>query len=108
MKSERLRRHSIAGSSVGDDESLASSPAAPSYMAPTQSARARSRLSSPSNDVVIEGLDKVPVGSAKKKLSFPNSPAGPRRHSGPPKVDLTSLKDVAVQSENNVSGGGSK
>jgi len=108
MKSEKPRRHSIAGSSVGDDESLASSPAVPSYMTPTQSARARSRFSSPANHVVIEGLDKVSAGSAKKRLSFPTGPAGPRRHSGPPKVDLTTVKDVAVQSENNVSNGRSR
>ncbi|ONK62440.1 uncharacterized protein A4U43_C07F3880 [Asparagus officinalis] len=105
LKSEKPRRHSIAGSSAGDDESFASSPAVPSYMAPTQSARARSRFSSPSNDVVIEGLDKVSVGSVKKKLSFPTGSGVPRRHSGPPKVDMSTIKDVAVQSESN---GGSR
>lgn len=108
LRSEKPRRHSIAGSSVGDDESLASSPAVPSYMAPTQSARARSRLSSPSNDVVIEGLDKVLVAPAKKRLSFPAGAAAPRRHSGPPKVDLGLTKDSAVQSDSNVSNGGSR
>ncbi|KAJ6811525.1 protein IQ-DOMAIN 1-like [Iris pallida] len=97
MSLERIsRRHSIAGSSVGDDESLAGSPAVPSYMAPTQSTRARSRFQSPSNDTV-EGLDKVSAGSAKKRLSFPVSPASGRRHSGPPKVDLATVKDVTVQ-----------
>ncbi|KAJ6798598.1 protein IQ-DOMAIN 1-like [Iris pallida] len=99
MNSERpTRRHSIAGSSVGDDESLAG---VPSYMAPTQSTRARSRFQSPSGDaMIVEGLDKVPavVVSAKKRLSFQGSPAGgARRHSGPPKVDLATVKDVAVQ-----------
>lgn len=108
MKSDRPRRHSIAGSSIRDDESLASSPAVPSYMAPTQSTRARSRFSSPSNEVVIEGLDKVMGGSAKKRLSFPAGAAAPRRHSGPPKVDLGLVTDVAVQSEVAVSNGGSR
>lgn len=108
IKSEKPRRHSIAGSSVGDDESLASSPAVPSYMAATQSTKARSRFSSPSNDAVIEGLDKISAGSAKKRLSFTAGSAAPRRHSGPPKVDLAKVKDLAVESENNVSNGGSR
>ncbi|KAJ6823209.1 protein IQ-DOMAIN 1-like [Iris pallida] len=96
--SERItRRHSIAGSSVGDDDdSLVGSPAVPSYMAPTQSTRARSRFQSPLNGTV-ENLDKVSVGSAKKRLSFPMSPALGRRQSCPPKVDLATAKDVAVQ-----------
>ncbi|MCD7462807.1 IQ-domain [Datura stramonium] len=47
MQSERNRRHSIAGSSIRDDESLASSPSVPSYMASTQSAKAKTRLQSP-------------------------------------------------------------
>lgn len=102
IKSEINRRHSIAGSSVGDDESLSSSPAVPSYMAPTKSARARTRFQSPSSEVVIEGLEKVSGGgSVKKKLSFNGGPNelsfnrgtnGPRRHSGPPKVDVSLVK----------------
>ncbi|KAK4436055.1 protein IQ-DOMAIN 1 [Sesamum alatum] len=82
-QSERCRRHSTAGSSLRDDESLASSPAVPSYMAPTESARAKSRF----------GLEKVGTpekssgSSAKKRLSFSGSPAaGPRRHSVPAKI----------------------
>ncbi|KAL5546210.1 hypothetical protein UlMin_005897 [Ulmus minor] len=86
IQSERFRRHSIGGSSVRDDESLASSPALPSYMVPTKSARAKSRLQSPfggeKNGVVEKGSSET----AKKRLSFPSSPARPRRHSGPPKV----------------------
>lgn len=108
MKTENPRRRSIGGSSVGDNESLASSPAIPSYMAPTHSTRARSRFASSSNDAVIEGLDKVSAGSAKKRLSFPAGSATPRRHSGPPKVDLAKVRDVAVESENNTSNGGSR
>ncbi|GFQ08274.1 protein iq-domain 1 [Phtheirospermum japonicum] len=76
------RRHSIAGSSVRDDDSLASSSAVPSYMASTESARARSRLPSP-----LGTPDRAPV-SSKKRLSFSGSPGGPRRHSGPTKTEL--------------------
>lgn len=106
VQSERYRRHSVAGSSVRDDESLASSPAVPSYMAPTESAKAKSRLPSPL------GLEKngtpdhkkgSSVGSAKKRLSFPASPAsGTRRHSGPPKIDTSFInKDVRDEKMSN-------
>ncbi|KAG8380415.1 hypothetical protein BUALT_Bualt06G0013000 [Buddleja alternifolia] len=99
-RSEIYRRHSIAGSSVRDDESLDSSPGAlRGYMAPTESARAKSRLSTPI------GVDKVGTpekasggGSAKKRLSFSGSPAGPRRHSGPPKIDISPIKDITTSS----------
>ncbi|GER51308.1 IQ-domain 2 [Striga asiatica] len=84
----RRRRHSIAGgSSVRDDESLASSPAVvQGYMASTESARARARLASP-------------IGSAKKRLSFSGSPGGGphRRHSGPPRVDISSMRDISAE-----------
>jgi len=83
------RRHSIATSSVRDDESLASSPAVPSYMAPTRSAKAKSRLNSPLGVENGTPLEKGPTVYAKKRLSFPASPARPRRHSGPPKVDVS-------------------
>ncbi|KAK4437725.1 protein IQ-DOMAIN 1 [Sesamum alatum] len=92
VQSERNRRHSIASSSVRDDESLASSPSVPSYMAPTHSAKAKSRLPSP---LGMENGRNTPekgsVGSAKKRLSYPPSPARPRRHSGPPKIDTSSI-----------------
>ncbi|XVF83287.1 hypothetical protein PTKIN_Ptkin16aG0474500 [Pterospermum kingtungense] len=98
-QSDRYRRHSIAGSSVRDDESLAISPAVPSYMAPTQSTKARSRLPSPlgvdKNGTPERGL----AGSAKKRLSFPASPAKTRRHSDPPKVDATPVNDIKTQKE---------
>ncbi|XP_057438362.1 protein IQ-DOMAIN 2 [Lotus japonicus] len=86
VQSDRFRRHSIAGSSVRDDESLASSPSVPSYMVPTQSAKAKSRTQSP---LAPENgkAEKGSFGTAKKRLSFPASPARPRRHSGPPKVE---------------------
>ncbi|XP_059667689.1 protein IQ-DOMAIN 2-like [Cornus florida] len=90
VQSERNRRHSIAGSSVRDDESLASSPAVPSYMVSTESAKAKTRMQSPlgvENGTPEKGL----AGSTKKRLSFPSSPAKPRRHSGPPKVDISSV-----------------
>ncbi|XP_060185286.1 protein IQ-DOMAIN 3-like isoform X1 [Lycium barbarum] len=88
-QSEHCRRHSFAGSSIRDDESLASSPAVPSYMAATESARARSRLPSPLGFEKSGTPEKGTVSSAKKRLSFSASPGGaPRRHSGPPKVEI--------------------
>ena len=87
VRSNMNRRHSIAGSSVRDDESLASSPAVPGYMAATKSAKAKSRVQSPLG-LESEMPEKEPAGSVKKRLSFPASPARPRRHSGPPKVEL--------------------
>ncbi|CAL5185482.1 unnamed protein product [Lathyrus oleraceus] len=82
VHSERYRRYSsIAGSSVRDDTSVESSPVFPSYMALTSSAKAKSKLmqkTSPSASSV----------SARKRLSFPASPVGSRRYSGPPKVEI--------------------
>ncbi|XWS75113.1 hypothetical protein CRYUN_Cryun01aG0057300 [Craigia yunnanensis] len=108
VQSDRYRRHSIAGSSMRDDESLTSSPAVPSYMALTQSTKARSRLPSPlgleKNGTPETGL----AGSAKKRLSFPASPVKNRRHSGPPKVDITPVKDIKRQKEEKLSNGGGR
>ncbi|KAG4165543.1 hypothetical protein ERO13_A13G084700v2 [Gossypium hirsutum] len=99
--SERNRRHTIGGSSVLDDESLASSPSLPSYMVPTQSARLKTRLQSPlgleANGTTPE---KGPILSTKKRLSYPPSPARPRRHSGPPKVDSGSDTNTEVAAVN--------
>ncbi|XP_015877163.4 protein IQ-DOMAIN 3 [Ziziphus jujuba] len=109
VQSERYRRHSIAGSSVRDDESLASSPAVPSYMAPTHSAKAKSRLPSPLSVEKNGTPEKGSVSSAKKRLTFPGTPVGSRRHSGPPKVDISTIKDAAALTEAKVaSGGGSR
>ncbi|XP_007009748.2 PREDICTED: protein IQ-DOMAIN 1 [Theobroma cacao] len=108
VQSERYRRHSIAGSSVRDDESLASSPAVPSYMAPTQSTKARSRLPSPLGLEKNGTPDRGSAGSAKKRLSFSPSPAGNRRHSGPPKVDITPVKDIKMHKEEKLSNGGGR
>ncbi|KAF0924000.1 hypothetical protein E2562_008350 [Oryza meyeriana var. granulata] len=113
VQSERPRRHSIATSTVRDDESLASSPSVPSYMAPTKSARAKLRLQ---GSAVTDGAETPEkggsIGSVKKKLSFqagmaPSSPM--RRHSGPPKVESV-VKDIAEppQPEVLVINGGSK
>lgn len=114
MQSEHYRRHSLGGSSIRDDESLASSPAVPSYMAPTESARAKSRFQSPLNDK-IETSDKGSVGSVRKRLFFPvgdnnsvTSPAGVRRHSVPLKVDIASIKDVEIHSDYNTGNGESR
>ncbi|XP_039129590.1 protein IQ-DOMAIN 1-like isoform X2 [Dioscorea cayenensis subsp. rotundata] len=105
LRSERYRHYSVAGSSVRDDESLASSPAVPSYMAPTESARAKSRFHSPVTSDKNETPEKLSASSTKKRLSFPvaekhgmSSPAGIRRYSGPPKVDIASVKGIAMQS----------
>ena len=92
VQSTQFRRHSIAGSSVRDDESLDSSPAVPSYMVPTKSAKAKSRLQSPAEKNGITEKDSPPE-SAKKRLSFPASPARPRRHSGPPRVDSSIITE---------------
>lgn len=98
-QSERCRRHSIAGSSVRDDESLASSPAIPSYMTPTESAKAKSRLPSPlSAEKNYATPERAAIGSAKKRLSFTGSPSGLRRHSGPPKIDISFSKYLNVNS----------
>ncbi|KAL5232311.1 hypothetical protein ABZP36_031087 [Zizania latifolia] len=102
VQSERPRRHSIATSTVrDDDESLASSPSVPSYMAPTKSAKAKLRLQG--SAVTDDGAETPEkggyAGSAKKKLSFQAGMASPspmRRHSGPPKVE-TVVKDIAEQ-----------
>ncbi|KAK7245166.1 hypothetical protein RIF29_40001 [Crotalaria pallida] len=95
VQSDRFRRHSIGSSSVRDDESLASSPAIPSYMVPTQSAKARSRTQSP---LTTENgqAEKGSFGTAKKRLSYPASPARPRRHSGPPKVESSLNAEFTV------------
>lgn len=91
MQSERNRRHSIAGSSVRDDESLVGSPGAPRYMVATQSARAKTRLQD-KNGIT----EKLSNGAAKKRLSYPPSPAKPRRHSGPPKLDTSINSEISV------------
>ncbi|XP_019428082.1 PREDICTED: protein IQ-DOMAIN 1 isoform X2 [Lupinus angustifolius] len=92
VQSEQFRRHSIAGSTIRDDESLASSPALPSYMVPTRSAKAKSKMQSTlaADNGTIEKL------AAKKRLSFPASPARPRRHSGPPKVESGLIAEITV------------
>lgn len=98
-QSDRCRRHSIAGSSVRDDESLTSSPAVShGYMASTESTRAKSRLPSPLGGERGSTPEKAAGGSAKKRLSFSGSPSGPRRHSGPPKIDVTPMKDFTTDS----------
>ncbi|KAL2549432.1 IQ-domain 3 [Forsythia ovata] len=92
VQSEVCRRHSTAGSSVRDDESLASSPAFPGYMAATESVKAKSRLPSPLGLEKNGTPEKASPGSAKKRLSFSASPSGPRRHSGPPKIDTSFIR----------------
>ncbi|KAF3337005.1 Protein IQ-DOMAIN 1 [Carex littledalei] len=99
VRSELPRRHSLSDSVVArDDESLPGSPTVPSYMAPTKSARAKSRFQTPSpGDDKVETPEKgSSAGPVKKRLSFatgdkssvPSSPVVMRRHSGPPKVEV--------------------
>ena len=110
VQSERPRRHSIATSTVRDNESLASSPSLPSYMVPTESARAKSRLQ---GSALNNGAEKgSSAGPVKKRLSFQGGTAAAspmRRHSGPPKVD-SAVKDIVAppQPEALVINGGSK
>ncbi|KAB2013579.1 hypothetical protein ES319_D09G165500v1 [Gossypium barbadense] len=80
IQSERNRRHSIAGSSVHDNEGLGSSPLLPSYMVPTESTRAKTQLQSPLGLESNGTPRKGPIASAKKRLSYPPSPARPRQH----------------------------
>lgn len=95
VQSERNRRHSIAGSSVRDDESLSSSASVPSYMAPTQSAKAKTRLQSPLG--LENGTpEKASAAPVKKRLSYPPSPARARQHSGPPRASSSSVTDHVV------------
>nr|GLL41035.1 protein IQ-DOMAIN 1-like isoform X1 [Ipomoea trifida] len=100
VQSDRNRRHSIGGSSVRDDESLASSPSFPSYMASTQSAKAKTRATQ--SPLAMENWtpEKGSVGSVKKRLSYPPSQALSRRHSGPPKMD-TSIAEPETNGEIN-------
>ncbi|TYH32372.1 hypothetical protein ES288_A01G247100v1 [Gossypium darwinii] len=99
-QSERNRRHSIAGSLVRDDESLASSPSLPSYMVPTKSARAKTRLQSPLGLEANGTPDKGLIMSTKKRLLYPPSPAKPRRHSGPPRVDTSIITNTKIGAVN--------
>lgn len=97
VQSGKNRRHSVGGPSpVRDDESLGSSPGVPSYMAHTQSAKAKLRMQSPLSLENGTMPEKGSAGSAKKQLSYPASTAKPRRHSGPPKVEVSSLEGPSV------------
>ncbi|XP_023744891.1 protein IQ-DOMAIN 2 [Lactuca sativa] len=76
VQSEKNRRHSVGG--------LAGSPAAGKRMVAGsgKSGKGKSRVQGLSEN----GGGRMTVG-AKKELSFSGSPAKPRRHSGPPKVE---------------------
>ncbi|GAB2300565.1 hypothetical protein Dimus_034605 [Dionaea muscipula] len=95
VHSDQNRKHSIAGSSTRDDNSLslASSPVAPSYMAPTASTKAKSRLGSPSKGDQSRTPDRLSVSSAKKRLSYTSSPAR-SRHSASSITDAECHKSV--------------
>ncbi|CAD5186798.1 unnamed protein product [Musa acuminata subsp. burmannicoides] len=95
LQSEQPRRRS---SSARDNESLVSSVSLPSYMASTESVRARSRFLSPQSER-HETLKERLICSVKR-LSFPmtdvNSISPPARI---PKVEISPLKDVAIEKE---------
>ncbi|KAA0047282.1 protein IQ-DOMAIN 1 [Cucumis melo var. makuwa] len=90
LQSERSRRHSTGGPSVRDDDNMSTASAVRSYMTPTESARAKSRLQSPLGTAEKNGTPEKgsAAATAKKRLSYPPSPARPRRHSGPPKIEV--------------------
>lgn len=97
VQTGKNRRHSISGPSPArDDESLGSSPGVPSYMAHTQSAKAKLRMQSPLGLENGTTPEKGSAGSAKKQLSYLASTAKPRRHSGPPKVEVSSLEGPSM------------
>lgn len=80
MQSEQQsRRNSVTGSSIRDDESLTSSQTLPSYMAATESAKARSRLGGDCKREKSVTPDRLSVSSARKRASQPPSPARSRR-----------------------------
>ncbi|KAK6156412.1 hypothetical protein DH2020_010660 [Rehmannia glutinosa] len=88
VQSDRCRRHSIASSSVRDDESLASPPAVTQgYMASTESARAKSRVASPL------GGEKV-GGSAKSGSLSPARLVGPGGIRGHQRSILVQLRTL--------------
>ncbi|TKY51560.1 IQ-DOMAIN 1 [Spatholobus suberectus] len=98
--SENNRRHSIGVSPVRDDKSNASSsPAFPSHTTPsTKVAKARlsSKVRRASFGVHRNGTPEKVV-PLKKRLSFPASPAGSRRHSVPTRPgNVASNKSVAT------------
>ncbi|KAL7617387.1 hypothetical protein Lser_V15G02098 [Lactuca serriola] len=82
VKSEMNRRHSIAGSSVRDDESIDSSVSVPSYMAQTKSAKARTRR----GQSLLGPISPEKELGPKKRLSFAEPTGRQRRHSGPPRM----------------------
>ncbi|KAJ4819757.1 Protein IQ-DOMAIN 1 [Rhynchospora pubera] len=103
-RSERARRHSIAGSMMGDDvsfTSMTSLPVIPSYLQSTESSRAKLRsVYSP----ISEKANTPDKGPVKKRLSYPvtertglKSPGKGRRLSGPPKFELGSLGDGLIK-----------
>ena len=103
IKPESNRRHSIAVSPVKDDESLASSPAIASPR--VAATKAKSKVPSSPSGVPKSGgtTEKGGAVSAKKRLSFPSSPAaGSRRHSVPSKVGMVSNKNAANNTEEKV------
>ncbi|XP_024986852.1 protein IQ-DOMAIN 1-like [Cynara cardunculus var. scolymus] len=96
VRSERNRRHSITGSTVKNDESLAGSPSARKHMVgSTKSAKAK-QLEKGLSDNGGGSTAAASGGRTKKQLDFPGSLARPRprRHSGPPKVETSICNEL--------------
>lgn len=89
LQSEQSRRNSVTGSFVGDDESLAIGRTVPSYMAPTESAKAKSQETKRDKSVTP---DRLSVSSARKRLSYSPSP-GRSRPSTSSIADANSISD---------------
>lgn len=79
----------MTGSFVGDDESLAIGRTVPSYMAPTESAKAKSQETKRDKSVTP---DRLSVSSARKRLSYSPSP-GRSRPSTSSIADANSISD---------------
>lgn len=89
FKSNLSRRHTIAGPSFMDDESLASFPSVSSYTTPSKAAvKARSRMAG-SSRTEKKGTMEKGSSSVRKQLAFSTSPAKPRRLSSPPFVNTS-------------------
>ncbi|XP_023550273.1 protein IQ-DOMAIN 1-like [Cucurbita pepo subsp. pepo] len=88
VNSKLFRRHTIGGSSLKDDTTIASSPSVSSHTTPSKAAKTPSRFASSSRTEKKGTMEKgsTSTGSARKQLSFTSPPVKPRRRSSPPLV----------------------
>lgn len=96
IQAEQHRKTTVVGSLARDDVSQESSLAVPSYMVPTESAKAKLLASSPAGLVFNGTPDKKILVPVKKQLGFSSSPRT-RRHSGPPAVGRISKAEHNVK-----------